>query len=122
MNLIIIRGLPGSGKSTLAKIIGLPFFEADQYFEDKPFDARLLTEAHKNCQRNVEWKLAQGESVIVSNTSTTEWELEVYYDMAEKYNANVISIVVENRHDGESIHNVPQETILKMKDRFSVRL
>ena len=42
--LIIIQGLPGSGKTTLAKEVSsqfnIPYFEADQYFEDK--DGNLI--------------------------------------------------------------------------------
>jgi adenylate kinase family enzyme len=30
--IILLRGLPGGGKSTTAKTIGLPTFEADDFF------------------------------------------------------------------------------------------
>lgn len=52
--LIIIQGLPGSGKTTLAKEVSsqfnIPYFEADQYFEDKDgnynFNPKYLHSAH----------------------------------------------------------------------------
>jgi hypothetical protein len=63
--------------------------------------------------------------IVVSNTFTTENELKPYYNLAKQYNYMVISLIVENRH-GESektnIHNVPKETIEKMKNRFHVKL
>ena len=46
--------------------------------------------------------------IIVSNTSTTQKELAPYQDLAEEYEYQVVSLVVENRHGNNSIHNVPQ--------------
>lgn len=60
--------------------------------------------------------------VIVSNTFTTERELTPYTDMANQLNYSVISLVVENRHGNESIHNVPEEAMDRMRNRFSVKL
>jgi hypothetical protein len=34
----------------------------------------------------------------------------------------VFSIVVENRHNGVNEHNVPEETLKKMVDRFDIKL
>lgn len=124
--LILIRGLPGSGKSTLARQFDLPIFEADQYFYDKQdnynFDASKLGEAHAWCQDRVSTYLDGGFSVVVSNTSTTEKEVKVYQDIANKYKADFISLIVENRHGNKSIHNVPDYAIEAMKKRFTVRL
>lgn len=47
--------------------------------------------------------------IIVSNTTTTEKELKPYIDLAEEYGYKVVSLIVENRHGNDSIHNVPQE-------------
>ena len=57
------------------------------------------------------------KNVIVSNTSTTEKELKPYLALAEEYGYAVTSIIVENRHGGQSIHNVPQETIDEIRAR-----
>jgi predicted kinase len=63
--------------------------------------------------------------IVVSNTFTTESELESYYKLAKEYDYRVYSIVVENRH-GESeetnIHNVPFKTIQRMRGRFQIKL
>jgi hypothetical protein len=60
--------------------------------------------------------------IIVSNTFTQEWEMQPYYDLAEKYGYRVYSLIVENRHDGKNQHGVPQETLEKMKNRFEILL
>jgi malonyl CoA-acyl carrier protein transacylase len=56
------------------------------------------------------------------NTFTREWEFEDYIKLAKQNGYRVHSIIVENRHDGKSVHGVPDETIQKMKDRFEVKL
>jgi hypothetical protein len=42
--------------------------------------------------------------------------------MAETYGYMVFSIVVENRHNGVNVHNVPDETMIAMKERFNIAL
>ena len=133
--LILLRGLPGSGKSTFANyMFSNNIFEADQYFYDEDsnynFDASKLHDAHKWCQSRVERAMecnldTEGQyysEIVVSNTSTTEKELEPYLELAKKYDYQVVSLIVENRHSGVSKHNVPVETIERMKNRFSIKL
>jgi predicted kinase len=125
--LIIVRGLPGAGKSTLAKIIPHDrYFEADMFFTDAygvyKYDPCKITEAHYWCQRATRDGLHTGNTVIVANTFTTEKEIRAYVEIAQECNANFISLIVENRHGNKSIHNVPDEVVKRMKDRFSVKL
>lgn len=116
--LIILRGVSGAGKSTVADMLaeGLwPICEADKfhYTEDGVYDWKPenIQAAHKWCQDQVkemmEWKFRK---IILSNTSTSEKELKPYLDLAAENGYRVISLVVENRHGNDSIHNVPQET------------
>ena len=56
--------------------------------------------------------------IIVSNTSTTEKELQPYLELAKKYDYKVVSLIVENRHGNKDIHGVPEETLVKMENRF----
>jgi NEDD4-binding protein 2 len=111
-------------------------FEADKFWYDEAgnynFDISRLHEAHKWCQEQVENEMkseleeADGSTIIsdivVSNISTTEKELEPYLELARKYDYKVISLIVENRHGNKSIHNVPDEVMEKMKNRFSIKL
>ena len=128
--LYLIRGVPGSGKSTLARKLNScgvvsGIIEADSYFiygSEYRFDASKLKDAHAWCQRVARQYLFDSVSVAVSNTSTTEKEVKTYQKIAEEYNANFVSIIVENRHECVNIHNVPEEKIQQMKDRFSVKL
>lgn len=129
--LYIIRGIPGAGKSTLAKmLVGDKDYrhkESDMYFVDRDgnynFNPSKIKEAHKWCQEEIEFLMKYEHSpVVVSNTFTTEKELYPYLEMAGKYNYNVTSLVVENRHGNTSIHNVPDEALDKMEKRFTVKL
>lgn len=130
--LYLIRGVPGSGKSTFAYTLlqaGLVagIAEADDYFIDAntgkyDFDPLKLKDAHLYCQSLTEVILCDGCSVAVSNTSTTEKEVKIYQAIANKYGAKFVSVVVENRHNGQNEHNVPIEKIEQMKNRFSIKL
>ncbi len=86
------------------------------------FDKTKLGEAHKRCQWSVENVCKLGMDVAVSNTFTTEKELKPYLDIAEKYGYTVTSLIIENRHGNKSVHDVPEETMKRMKNRFSVKL
>ena len=129
--LILLRGLPGSGKSTLAKmLVGDKDYchkEADMYFVDSDgnykFNPTQLKEAHNWCREEIEFAMKYEHSpVVVSNTFTQEWEMQPYFDMAAKHGYRVVSLIVENRHDGVNEHGVPDETIEKMKNRFEIKL
>ena len=112
--LILLRGAPGAGKTFIANILDKysPYLNAAQY-----------------------------DIVIVHNTFTEEWELEPYYEIAEKcyYDTKINSMIVENRkgidyndpkiivkgklwspaHHTDNIHGVPKETLDSMKKRLS---
>lgn len=124
--LFLLRGLPGAGKSTLAKSLGGSHMEADKYFIDGgeyKFDASKLKEAHAWCQNAVSvWMINNTEKIVVSNTFTQTWEMDYYFELAEKYGYRVYSIIVENRHGGDSIHNVPKEKLKEMERRFNVKI
>jgi 50S ribosomal subunit-associated GTPase HflX len=60
--------------------------------------------------------------IVVSNTFTQEWEMEPYMELAKSWGYRVFSIVVENRHEGVNQHNVPEDKLQAMKDRFEFKL
>jgi predicted kinase len=133
--LTLVRGLPGSGKSTFANTITNEFSvcEADKFFYDKEgnynFDGSRLKLAHVWCFNQVRTRMEDNKlnsqfypEIVVSNTFTQEWEMEKYYELAEEYGYKVFSIIVENRHGGENIHNVPEEKIKQMANRFEIQL
>ena len=125
--LTICRGIPGSGKSTFAKTLGGQHYEADMYFIDEEgnynFDVTKIKDAHQWCQSFVETDMVlEYPKIVVSNTSTQEWEMEPYFKLAKEYGYAVFTIVVENRHGGVNQHGVPEDKLQMMKDRFQIKL
>lgn len=125
--IVIVRGVPGSGKSSFAELIGRAICTADDYHTDRQGNYNWTPEnvgkAHAWCQRKCERFLKKRISpVIVANTSTTERELKPYYHLARKYGYQVFSVIVENRHDGQNTHGVPETTLEKMEKRFNIKL
>ena len=123
--LFLLRGLPGSGKSTLAKMICSQHVEADMYFMTDgkyEFDPSALRRAHEWCQNRTEQWMKKRYNVVVSNTFTTESELEPYYKLAEKHGYQIHSLIVENRHEGVNEHGVPADKLEQMKNRFEIKL
>jgi predicted kinase len=130
-NLILLRGLPGSGKSTVADLIGAKgagyaHFEADMFFMQDgvyKFDASKLQLAHNWCMIQTEKAMADDTSIIiVSNTFTQNWEMDFYYEKAKYYDYRVMSLVVENRHNGVNQHGVPEDKLEIMRKRFDLKL
>jgi len=147
--LILIRGVSGSGKSTFANLIGYlasnlhdhieeinqVTVSADDYFTDTngnyEFNPSGLAKAHAYCQNIVDMAMKQakiddkrgnGSIILVHNTFTTEREMEPYFEMAKEFGYKVTTIIMENRHESNSIHNVPNYAIFKQKDRFNIKL
>lgn len=133
-DLILLRGLPGSGKTTLAEVVlqlnqgtKPDVISADNYFMDDKgnynFDASKLKEAHNSCQQICADRMRlEFSKVVVANTFTEEWEMKPYFEMAERYKYRVHTVVVENRHEGKNVHNVPDDKLQQMKNRFQIKL
>lgn len=133
-DLILLRGVPGSGKTTVAEVIlqspsnrSPEVLSADDFFYNTDgeynFDPEKLREAHNYCQFRCSERMRQELSrIVVANTFTQEWEMKIYFDMAERYKYRVHTLIVENRHDGENVHGVPEDKLLQMKNRFEIKL
>ncbi|QKN84811.1 ATPase [Vibrio phage River4] len=131
--LYLIRGVSGSGKTTLAEEMYNAFraanirasvVAADDYFykdrETYQFNVSELGEAHAWCQEFVAdgMRYDEYEAIIVHNTFTTEKEMRPYLQLAEMYDYDVTSLVVEHRHDNKSVHDVPTATLVRQSKRL----
>lgn len=130
--LLIIRGLPGSGKSTLASRICKSFTpseeelnvvhcETDDYFRMGnwyAFEPSLVPQAHKWCYEKCKTHMGYGEAhtIIVSNTSTRQWEYEKYIALAREYGYKVQVIDVHGEFN--NVHGVPPEAVERMDTRW----
>ena len=62
------------------------------------------------------------EKIFIHNTFTIEWELEPYFIMAAFFNYKVFVVTVENRHKKGNIHNISNEQLQKMAEKYKVSL
>ena len=137
-NLLIVRGLPGSGKSTFAKsildnsndcalvtksfnnMVYTHHYEADMFFENNGvynFNKNYISNAHDWCYSNVVKSLLDGNNTIVSNTFVKLWELKKYLDLLNTI-PEISLTVVELQTQFKGIHDVPADTIKKMKTNW----
>jgi adenylate kinase len=121
----IIRAVPGAGKSTLSKILAGEngtICEADNYMyegDTYKFHPSKLGMAHAKCfevfkeacENNV-------ETIVVSNTNTTLREFNKYKKFAEACGYIVFVMILENRHDGTNVHDVPEESLHNMANKI----
>lgn len=120
--LILIRGIPGSGKSTLARKLfpNHALCEADQYFIDPitlkySFNPKLLPKAHAFCLvKAKQFLYVFNRDTVVANTFIKHFHMQPYLDLGFP-----TTIIIANGNF-ESIHNVPKQTILRMKKEFEL--
>jgi len=129
--LICVRGIPGSGKSTFAEMMARrnidKILSADMFFEDESGNYEWVGEklryAHEWCYDQVEkYLLNDTPRVFVANVLNRERDVREYKELAEKHNYEFVSVIMENRNQQVSIHDVPEENISKMVNKFSVKL
>lgn len=121
--LLVIRGLPGSGKTTVAKNLvssGLfdIYLEADIWMKEHgvyKFDPAKLEHCHQCCQVCAAQSL-ETKNVIVSNTSLSRREVEVYRQIALRMNAHFQ--IMELKSPWKSVHNVPTAKLREMSTRW----
>ncbi len=130
-SLILLRGLPGSGKSTFAKLLAeekWPVFSIDDYFTDKKtgvyqFDFASNHLAYKACESACKKAMQEGvRKIFIHNTLTLAWELEQYFKLAQAFKYKVFVCTVENYHGHKNEHQINDEQIKKMAEKYQVKL
>jgi len=131
-SLILLRGLPGSGKTSLAKILNeegkYPVLSIDDYFTNTEtgaykFEFEKNHLAYKSCEERTKALMKKGlKKIFLDNTFTLEWEMEPYFKMAAEFGYRVFVITIENRHGGKNIHNISNEQLKKMAEKYKVVL
>ena len=143
-NLILVRGVSGAGKSTVGEMLGEDTISTrvlstdDLFYVDGEykFDPSKLAEYHQAIIDKVEslmveydWKIMDHDyswfpidRIVVCNTFTQMWEMEPYFNLAKKHDWCIHTIIVENRHGSDSIHDVPADVIKSQRERFEVTL
>jgi hypothetical protein len=122
--LYLVRGLPGSGKTSFVKYqlhALVNHYEADMYFVDPltgeyKFDSGRLHLAHIWCQEQTHKSLQGGFDTWVSNTFTTKKELRPYFEIAKITDSALVVMTMNGNF--KSVHNVPDESMKRMRDRF----
>ena len=142
-NLILVRGVSGAGKSTIGEMFDdgatTRILSTDDLFYvdgEYKFDPSKLAEYHQAIIDKVEslmveydWKIMDHDyswfpidRIVVCNTFTQMWEMEPYFNLAKKHDWCIHTIVVENMHGSDSIHDVPADVIKSQRERFEVTL
>jgi len=131
--LILIRGLPGSGKTRIAKNVYdyAVRVAADDYFDkylNGEFVPSHIGKAHAWCLGVATGAMENGariplERVVVHNTFTQLWEMSAYIEVAKElgWDLKVISIdsgLSDEKLALRNVHNVPVNTIKKMRNRW----
>lgn len=119
--LYIIRGVPGSGKSTLAHKLTDNVVEADQYFYDDEgnynWSADKLNQAHNWCYNTVKKYMEEGrDKIAVANTFVKNRDYKRYVELAKEFGYKVDIRTCTGNY--QNIHNVPDETVEKMRSKF----
>ena len=79
--------------------------------------------AYKQCEELTEDAMQQKiPKIFVHNTFTMDWELEPFFKLASQFNYTLFVVTVENYHHNKNTHDVGHEQLIKMAEKYKVKL
>jgi predicted kinase len=125
---VILRGLPGSGKSSVADLFRTHYrISMDQFWvrdgREYKFDYSQLDEAIKWTQDQFLKALTLcgplPQLIVVDNVNYAKDHFQFFVDEAKKVGANVYFVHIERTLDElKNHHNVPEEKVLEMAEKW----
>ena len=125
--MLILRGTPGSGKSSFALLLSNIYpnsvtcsqdafmYEGGEY-KWSPEKVKMAVE---QCYKQAEDNMISGTGlIIIDNTHCKDEYVERYVNLAKQHDYEVVSLVVENRHEGKNVHGVGEKTVNNMRNNL----
>ncbi len=99
--LYVVRGPFGTGKTEFARTITDNVVSSWDYYMqygENKWNEKLKPHADKHCITQTERLMEKGtESIAVTSSFSTNSDIDVYYELAEKYGYKVFCLVMDNR-------------------------
>lgn len=133
----ILRHVSGAGGSTYAQVLkelvnSIDKYDcivctADDYMVDKAgnygFRPEKLGFVHNQCKQKFLKAIEDNVNlIIVANTNTKISDYKFYLDTGKEKGYQVFVTVVENYHQGQNIHGVGVETLLRQEQNIKSSL
>ncbi len=130
-NVILVRGVMGSGKSTFAKMLiagrDAVLLENDMYMYDENgvyhYDETKKEYYAKSLYRDFMQSINAGVPyIVICNASPTWKNLKHYRKLAIDNGYKFTSLVIENRNETISVHDVDEEKVERFRKEFVIKL
>ncbi len=120
--LYVIRGPFGTGKTEFARTITENVVSSWDYYMqygENKWNEKLKPHADKYCITQSEVLMKQSvETLAVTSSFSSNTDLDIYYELAEKYGYKVFCLVMDNRDVSEYRKNVPEEVVYDQAERL----
>ncbi len=120
--LYVVRGPFGTGKTEFARTITENVVSSWDYYMqygENKWNSKLKPYADKHCVNQTEMLMDKGvETIAVTSSFSTNCDIDIYYDLAEKFGYKVFCLVMDNRNIEEYKKDVPHEVVTDQAERL----
>jgi hypothetical protein len=81
------------------------------------FEVHTLEYIDKDSKNYRHW--SEGLKMYITKNNVT---ITLNEDEIQQYGYKVVSLIVENRHGSKNVHDCPEETVERMRNRFEISL